>query len=141
MARVFAASLPYAGLMDDDGIVHQNGVNDADPPGPDDRTREPDGHQPDEPDGQRKGEPGNDHHEDAAYLGAMGEQPSSRSGSESSPRFEGPDSASRDVGTVESEPRGGLVGPTVEIRVTLSGYSGAEVVDILRTVGYRNAQS
>ena len=154
VSRVLAASLPYAGLMDDDGIVHQSGVSSAGTPGPDYGSDELDGHRVDESDGGRGEELDSDQLEAPAHPGALGER-SSSSGSENSrsmvephsenPTIETPDGTSRsshrDGGTAEVERRGQRSGPTVEIMVTLNGYSGAEVVEILRTVGYRNAQS
>lgn len=134
VARVLAASLPYAGLMDENGVVRKDGALAAATPGAD---------------GAQPAELENDDHEDGAPSNGGGPAgPAAHSTAAATDAIRSDEEAGAGAGNGASPHGGGAVEEdagaagtqAVEIRVILTGYSGAEVVEILRTVGYRDAQ-
>lgn len=131
VAQVFVESAKYAGLVDEAGKV--GGANEG-PKASSETNNVPDGQsahqsesdeQPDEPvadTGEPQGE------------GLIAETPASPSTREARASSK----VTRELGPAPEDMVGS--GRTLEIHLTLTGYDGAEAIEILRTIGYRSAQ-
>lgn len=137
VARVFASSLNFAGLIGAGGMVLPLDAEEpAEAPEGDDHT---DGDDELEVDSggarEREGGPVSDESDGESSL------PADEAGSLESPSTADGGSRSRDLegGAEHDGAAGGASQPSVEMTVKLVGYSGSEVVRILRTIGYGDA--
>lgn len=142
VANIFISSARFAGLVGQDGVVRfgpsssavEEGAGDEEP-----REEPPGEYQVDEDVPAATGDAEPD--EDGLGTEASDRQTEAAAATPSR-SLEG--ASSRPVVGPPSPTAGG--GPSsedaaVEIRVRLTGYSGREVVEILRTIGYRDAQN
>lgn len=128
VARVFRQSLPFAGLMSSDGIVHKGGAATTDT-----LQTELEGG-----DGARAVERASGGTEGDSGGGEVDDLEPPKPAAESTQKE--PQAVAPQLERVEAGMHEVPGARAVEVTVRLTGYTGDEVVEILRTIGYGNVQ-